>query len=869
MKDIRLLTLYKQHYLDDYDESMKSHISCLGYYDGLDIKKVEECEFIGNKKYQKRLATITEIWYSTGKNIEQLSGGHSNQNIGLFRYDRSEIDQEYTTSYWDTEKNLPYFSVAFLKLEESKKYYEAGMRIDQFFHLKDKDLGKKTCIALTYDTIDNSDLVVLLKSNSMAELGHVLDTLETNPYQGIIYMHSILGIEEEYLKECMENNEILNTWRGSCCFIDDEVARIELHLAACGGSSALNVLKSILDEADKKWGIQGYQNMRYSYVGGHGNINIKLSQTDIRSLLVFLLPGGFSTHQNPSYNYKNGIYNIETEIFVEERSWNKLDASNRMSEEKITGAAGGWCKQMIKKYRDLCSEALKMEDDSLYACYQALIQTLNALDQYERFSMSRDIFDTIYPSFAIFDRKINAAIQEIKTDENIDKLQQLKEMMREYLECVNSVVYHTVHTEQVFLMIPGYSGTSFAIPIKLHLFYLWFVYTVIQLLNDCGKLHACIVVPVMESRPQTRFIGMEFHNDEKLIHIRLSQRSLFRAGELMIILAHEMSHYIGRWIRCRSRRLECILKTMAYCIAEAICPQEDLGVPLQVSTQPFQMMKKRLKSTLQMQLGEWFQKKKGALRGGFYGDEIFVVLMKWAVNVFKEEGDDAVVYRQIRKVTDETVTEIIDHADYDVQNIKQVYRIQQYFDRNRKMWLNSGAMQQIVKELLQLYKEVFADMSSIAILKCSREEFHNAFIVSDGSSQGRKKQKFQQIRERIANEVVFYEIIDNANGIEQAQEKKSIWTTEDHKLSQVDIIKSRLVRYTWVNDHLKTYAEECYKTVNDRVGENPEMLKEIREVYELFKDPESDYDHIFACMNTCIAKYKDMVNEQVCVEEVQ
>ena len=78
-----------------------------------------------------------------------------------------------------------------------------------------------------------------------------------------------------------------------------------------------------------------------------------------------------------------------------------------------------------------------------------------------------------------------------------------------------------------------------------------------------------------------------------------------------------------------------------------------------------------------------------------------------------------------------------------------------------------------------------------------------------------------------------------------------------------------MVRYTWVNDHLKTYAEECYKTVNDRVGENPEMLKEIREVYELFKDPESDYDHIFACMNTCIAKYKDMVNEQVCVEEVQ
>lgn len=861
MKDIRLLTLYKQHYLDDYDKIMKSQISCLGYYDGLDIKKVEECEIIENKKFQKRLATITEIWYSTGKKIEQLSGGHSIQNIGLFRYNRGEIEQNYTTSYWDTEKNLPYFSVAFLKLEEANKYSEAGMDIEKLFPLENMNLKKETCIALTYDTIDNSDLVVLLKSNSMVQLGHALDNLETNSDLGVIYMHSILGIEEEYLKECVQNNEILNTWRGSDCFINDELARIELHIATCGGSSVLNLLKFVLDESNKKWSIKGYQNMKYSYVGGRGNINIKLSQTNIRSLLVFFLPGGFSTHQNPSYKYKNGIYNIETDIFVEEQSWDKLGCSNIVCEEKSKGVSADWCIQMITKYRNLCSEALKMEDDSLYACYQALIQTLNALDQYERFSMSRDIFDTIYPSFTIFDKKTDTAIQKIKTNENIDKLRQLKEMMREYLECVNSVVYHTVHTEQVFLMIPGYSGTSFAIPIKLHLFYLWFVYTVIELLNDCGKLHACIVVPMMESRPETRFIGMEFNNDQKLIHIRLSQRSLFRPGELMIILAHEMAHYIGKKIRLRSRRLECILRTMAYCIAEAICPQEDIGVPFQVSAEPFQGIKKTLNYSLRTQLTKHFLKKKEVLQGGFYGDEIFVVLMKWSVNVFKEEGDDAVVYRQIRKVADEFVVKIKSQADYDVQNIKQVYRIQQYFDHNRKIWLNSEAMQQIVKELLQLYKEVFADMSAIAILKCSREEFHNAFVVSDGGSEGRNEQKFQRIRERIANEVVFHNFEDRIDGTGQNQKKKSIWTIENHKLSQVEIIKNRLTRYRWVNNHLENYARECYQTLNDRVEENLEMLKEIREVYELFKDPESDYDHIFTCMNTCIMKYRDMVNE--------
>lgn len=56
MRDIRLLTLYKQHYLDDYEEPLKSRISVLGYYDGIDIQKVEGENFsnISAKKSQAR-----------------------------------------------------------------------------------------------------------------------------------------------------------------------------------------------------------------------------------------------------------------------------------------------------------------------------------------------------------------------------------------------------------------------------------------------------------------------------------------------------------------------------------------------------------------------------------------------------------------------------------------------------------------------------------------------------------------------------------------------------------------------------------------------------------------------------------------------
>ncbi len=859
MSDVRLLTLYKQHYLDDYSISMKSKITCIGYYDGLDLIKADKESVFGNKSFHKDVADLMEIWYSTGKNAEQLPGGYSNQNIGLFRHSPDKEREKYTAEYWNGEANLPFFAVAFLKLRNSEKYNEAGLNIEREAYKDEIDYIKKICIVLTYCTIDNSDLVVLLKSNSMTKMQNTLDRIDA--MDEVIYVHSVLGIEEEYLKDCNESKMIIDIWKNTKCFIDEHVNRIELNMSVCGGTSQLSGIKKILDGWHEQWNITGYQNAVYSYTGGHGNINIKLSGTDIRSLLVLLLPEGFSTHQNPAYT--DIIYNIETSLFITEISWKKAagDLDSRGKQNTAVSVQSDRCRKLIEKCRKFCNnEELKIQDESLYSYYQALIQTLNALDQYERFSMSRDIFDTIYPSFYIFDRKMDAALTEMQNEWNPDKAERLKIMMREYLECVNSVVYHTIHTEQVFLMIPGYSGTSFSIPAKLHLFYLWFVYAVIDLLNDCEKLHSCIVVPVMESRPKTRFIGMDFHNEEKLVHIRLSQRSLFQTGPLMIILAHEMAHYIGRNIRLRELRLDCLLKTMAYYIAEAVCPQEDIGVPVQVKNlEIFQYMKEKLKYEIQMQTAKLFsKKKKRELQNGYYGKDILGLLIKWSIDVFKEDGEDAAVYRLIRSVSEDILTEIRkNEADY-VQNMKFVYRIQQYFEYNRKIWQNSGVMQQIVSELLSIYQEVFADMSAIAILGCSREEFQNAFFVSEGNNYDFPIETQQGIREQIADEVVFQK---GQKDRHQCGIGESIFMDDDHKISQEMFLKENLPRYVWVNQHIKKYAKKCYKTVLKRLTKNQALSEEVRQVYSLFRRQNSDYDQIFACISKCIAVYKDLVTQ--------
>ena len=74
-----------------------------------------------------------------------------------------------------------------------------------------------------------------------------------------------------------------------------------------------------------------------------------------------------------------------------------------------------------------------------------------------------------------------------------------------------------------------------------------------DLLNDAGKKHSYIIAPVIETRPKTTMIGVKLESDGKMIHICLSQRTLFQPRYLMIILAHEVGHYVGRYIHLRNK----------------------------------------------------------------------------------------------------------------------------------------------------------------------------------------------------------------------------------------------------------------------------------------------------------------------------
>ena len=183
-----LLTLYKQHYLDQYDKEMETDFSCLGYYDGLKITCIQEHD---------TTFPMSEMWAKTGEQIRGLNGRFSNQNIGLFRCNASGY-------VWNKLPKLPFMALGFVKIKESIKASEVYAKIEEKSRHNESDVDK-VCEVLTYYTFDNADIVILIKGNNLTLLEEVLRDIEG--MEEIIYLHSIWGIDETYLKECKNSKK--------------------------------------------------------------------------------------------------------------------------------------------------------------------------------------------------------------------------------------------------------------------------------------------------------------------------------------------------------------------------------------------------------------------------------------------------------------------------------------------------------------------------------------------------------------------------------------------------------------------------------------------------------------------------------------
>lgn len=876
MNIIRLLKLYKQHYLDRYEKEKMAveEYSCWGYFDCMTVEKVE------NRVDRGLLSTkgnvnMTDLWYSTAGNIEKFSGYYGQQNIGIFRYE-TEGEEIKDEDFWARGKESIILCSCMVQIDELHIIKESISEIEELISEERKNqIGIQ---GIVYRTFDNADLVVFFKGNSYAAIAKVIDKL--GRIEGVIYTYSVCGMAQAYLdaiEKKGDKTQVEEVEYNAKTLVNDKIAEVRLEVVGSGGID-WDSFRIGQEECIEKANTLGYtDNM------------LRIVNTDMWKVARLLRFGNDGiTHTNNKFG--DGIYNISTVVLPE---WEKqtLRTGEQQAPEKTT-VEDGWC---ISKIRELKSCRNKFENNRneiLYSNWLALIQILNVLSQYENSMFSKDIFRIVFPSMNLICTQYEKILNNV-TSKGFE-LGDYEEILKieEYIDEVDRNIHHLVHTSQNFLSIPGYCGSLYDIPTKLLLFYLAFAKTLIEACDDEQNEFECYISLFLNSKPEVSEIEVECREKESVLKMSFAQRHLYMPRAFLVILEHEIFHYVGNLTRCRKERANCVLKMCMYAnvykLFEVCNKDEDT-----------ENIKNNKIEELQVVMTEALSQ-----------------IVKKKLEETEIEDEEKYYAKNIEPMLVDGCAEFFVNQDYDFDKVLRGLKLEEWKGKYEeridllKKWndilydieikkitlLDKNIQERIVSRLMLSLQEIYSDLATIISLDLDLEYYFETVPISEGMVltdelcsdfvinrlavviyslsrlKGRKwERQWRKLKKTASSRILQNNIINKvAEYIKQANEKNksSVVLQGDCKKESLEIRWEDALFYQdgiWFEQ--LEYANACGEKLLKQFVDTKKEIREIRMMFDLFKmydkGKDKPYEELFDVYEQMIGKYNKKVDNAV------
>ncbi len=880
MNIIRLLKLYKQHYLDRYEKEKMAveEYSCWGYFDCMTVEKVENRGDIG-LLYTKGNVNMTDLWYSTARNIEKFSGYYGQQNIGIFRYETKEevIKDE---DFWAKGNEDIILCSCMVQIDEAHVIKESISKIEQLICEERK---KQVDVqGIVYRTFDNADLIVFFKGNSYAAIAQVID--ELGRIEGVIYIYSVCGIAQAYL-DAIEGQEeeiqVEEVEYNAKTLVNDKIAEVRLELVGgCG-----------IDWASFQIG-QEKSIERANVLGYMDNI-LRIVDTDMWKVAKLLRFGNDGvTHTNDKFG--DGIYNISTVILPK---WEVQVLNTKKQYANKSGVSEDrWCISKIKELKLWQTKFGDGRNEILYSNWLALIQILNVLSQYENSMFSKDIFRIVFPSINLICTQYEKILDKVEEKGfSFDDYEEILEVEK-YIDEVDRNIHHLVHTSQNFLSIPGYCGSLYDIPTKLLLFYLAFAKTLIEACDGEPKEFECYISLFLNSKPEVREIDVECEGKEGVLKMSFAQRHLYMPRAFLVILGHEIFHYIGNMTRCRKERANCLLRM---CMYANIYKLFETYIAFEQTRRELNEIKKNKIAELQLfmtnALSEILEEKlkKTEIEGEekYYAKNIEPMLVDGCVELLGRQdfGFDKVL-RGLK------LEEWNENYDEGIKLLQEWNDILCNIEIKKVTLLDRNIQEKIVGRLMLSLQEIYSDLATIISLDLDLEYYFETVPISEGTVltdklcsdflinrlavviyslsrlKGEKWEKqWQKIKKTASTRKIQKIIICKvADYITQAN-KKNKRNINLQGYSENEGIEMRWEDALFYQDGIwfeqLKYANACSEKMLRQFGNTKEEIKEIREMFALFeiydKGKDKQYEELFDVYERMIEKYNRKVDEAV------
>lgn len=875
MNIIRILNLYKQHCLNDYSKKAKKDYSCWGYFDCMSVELVQSRGELGLLMGKDNI-DMTDLWYESAGSTKELNGYYGQQSIGMFRYEKEEEQEEKVIKdkdFWD-EDNKSIILIACMIQVEDAKVKESIEEIERLISDNVKHIP-----GIVYRTFDNCDILLFLKGNSYVDMFDFIS--EVGKCKEIKYKYSICGIAKEYLEKLDENGRIDEVEYYNSKLVNDKIEEIWLEVVS--------------DEKVNLDGILTDYNYTYAKILGNMDYIIRIKDTDMRHV-VCLLRGKYEeiTHQNAGIS--NGIYNMSTVILPK---WEEVEQGAEPSRDSLGKVETG--KKCINEIEGLLKLKEKVEgskNEVLYSNWLALIRFLNVLSQYENSVFSKDIFRIIFPSIKLMRSKFEDIIQIYSITRNITEEEYNNILdFEEYISEVDGMIQHLFHTSQTFLAVSGYSGSMYDIPTGLLLFYMAYAHKLIDIFNDSGQEFMCLICPLLNHKPEVLEIKTKTRDGEKsLLNICFAQRHMYMPRAFLVILSHEIFHYIGEGSRCRKDRTDHLIKMCAYAIAYDLLPESEVrrvkGEESQTGGDPTVFLKRKQGEIQEFLVVEIVRGLKAEDAGENEEKYLSVNLRPLLIrtcNAIVSEGQQE-LERPLRQIQPQELQGIKDVKTF----LSDWNGILENVEKNRKK-IGIDAIEEIVERFIYSFQEIYADISTVVCLELELKYYFEAMLISEGMVVDKDYYSVTIIN-RLA--VVIYALCQSKELWEKqwgnlvrddkfpfkglvskvdVYIEQMVSRDQEEQRNDIDDIKAQNIeekRRKWVYFNIDgiwheqvEYAKKCINSMQKLFADKNEKKEEIeglRTAFDLFKiyDASNDktFEDLFEVYDRLIMGYNDKID---------
>lgn len=500
-------------------------------------------------------------------------------------------------------------------------------------------------------------------------------------------------------------------------------------------------------------------------------------------------------------------------------------------------------------------EYIQIRNKKMLAFFQSLLQIVRIIQGQRTKNVKYNLFYLFYPQVVLFINQLEQGVDSIKQKDVQQKclaMESIEKSIRDFIDITEILLHHIEDSSRNMMGNFNYGLLADDIPIKLCFFYLAYMHEVTALLNDSENEYQYCFSPLAYSIPETGCFEFGLQPKSRLIKVMISKHMMFMPRSILVILAHEVSHYSGDNMRCRKLRAIIMQKILSYILCEVL-----YNIDVSASAKSSEIIcayyktskdttRAFIDNTLEKLMIEEYEKMSDDI--WYHFRYYFDTLMYAANKICYDENWD--LERTISIIS----PDIVKQLRSDPFSLTEIDSIQQEIGKQLAVLLaeaSNNVVFQAMNYIKKAMKEIFADLSAIMLLNIPAYDYLECYITSEGTIPDNENITVEIIH-RIAMVLLTLKNNDYGNW-------KNDWTSMRKQLS--DDSK------TGNNQKCSKILEYIYQEVNNFVN-SYESLDSISQKQQDIAFPNNNYCAEDFLLNIHVIKY-EIEYFQKCYEELK